>query len=362
MTAPRVLVVDDIQANLVAMEALLEGCDCEVVRASSGKEALLAVLERDFAAILLDVQMPGMDGFEVARVMRQNKRARATPILFVTAMLETAESIFAGYDSGAVDVLFKPVNPHVLRSKVEFFLELHRARTRLADEIDAHERTLAELDAFNYSVSHDLRAPLRHVAGFAKILTEDYGAVLDDEGKRLLSRVVAGAHRMDQLISEMLRLARISKTRPVLKPTDLGVLVNQIVAEMRGTDPGRNVEVVFPASIPVVADEALLRIALENLLRNAWKFTAKVKAPRLEVGVTTGDTETIYFVKDNGAGFDPTLANRLFAPFQRLHAKEDFDGTGIGLAIVQRIVHAHRGRCWAESTPGNGATFYFTLG
>ncbi|MFO0740882.1 MAG: response regulator [Labilithrix sp.] len=360
MSPPRVLVVDDAEPNLVAMKAVLGACDCEVVLAPSGKEALRQLVEREFAVILLDVQMPEMDGFEVARVAR--KSTRTTPIIFVTAMLETQANIFEGYESGAVDVLFKPVNPHVLQSKVNVFLELHRARRRLADEVTAHERTLAELDAFNYSVSHDLRAPLRHVAGFTKILTEDYDGVLDDEGKRVLSRVVAAAHRMDQLISDLLRLSRISRTQPVIQPLDVGALVTQIVTEMRGTDPERDVEIVSTPSMPARGDEKLLTIAVENLLRNAWKFTSKTAQARIEVGRSRTPDETIYFVKDNGAGFDATQVTKLFAPFQRLHAANEFEGTGIGLAIVQRIIHGHRGRIWAEGSPNRGATFFFTLG
>jgi signal transduction histidine kinase len=359
---PSVLVVDDVDANIVAIEALLSNLDCEVVKASSGQAALLELLRRDFACVLLDVQMPEMDGFEVAKLARGNPRGREVPIIFVTAMLETSENIFAGYSSGAVDVLFKPIEPQILLSKVRIFLDLYRSKQRLASEVAAHERTLAELDAFNYSVSHDLRAPLRHITGFSKILTEDYGPNLDDEGKRLLSRVVAGAHRMDQLISDLLRLSRIARAKPVAKPLDLAVLANRIIAELRGTDPTRKVDVTVCDSMKAVGDEQLLTIALENLLRNAWKFTSKTAAPKIEVGHTRTAKEQVFHVKDNGAGFDPSGANRLFAPFQRLHSQSEFDGTGIGLAIVQRIIHHHRGRVWAESSPNEGATFFFTLG
>lgn len=358
---PSVLVVDDVDANIVAVEALLGELDCEVVSASSGNEALIELLRRDFAAVLLDVQMPEMDGFEVARLARGNPRSSEVPIIFVTAMLETSESISAGYASGAVDVLFKPIEPQILLSKVRIFLELYRSKQRLANEVAAHKRTLAELDAFNYSVSHDLRTPLRHIAGFSKILTEDYADALDDEGKRLLSRVVAGAHRMDQLISDLLRLSRIGRMKPVAKPLDLAARAKQIVEELRGADPARAIEVSIPESIKTIGDEQLLTIALENLLRNAWKFTSKQPAPTIEVGERRTPKERIYYVKDNGAGFDPAQADKLFAPFQRLHTSQEFDGTGIGLAIVQRIIHHHRGRIWAEAAPNQGATFFFTL-
>jgi light-regulated signal transduction histidine kinase (bacteriophytochrome) len=166
---------------------------------------------------------------------------------------------------------------------------------------------------------------------------------------------------MDQLISDLLRLSRISRTRPVSKPVDLGALVDKIISEMRGTDPTRVIDVKFPASMTAVGDEQLLTIALENLLRNAWKFTTKTADPKIEIGVMHDPKETVYFVKDNGAGFDPAHADKLFAPFQRLHTEKQFEGTGIGLAIVQRIIHHHRGRIWAQSSPNHGATFFFTL-
>lgn len=361
MTAPRVLVVDDVEANIIAIEALLEGTDCDVVRAGSGLAALREILEHDFAVVLLDVQMPGMDGFEVARLIRENQRSRATPIVFLTAMLESAETVFAGYESGAVDVLFKPVNPHVLFSKVQVFLELDRSKRRLADEIAAHERTLAELDAFNYSVSHDLRAPLRPLNGFSKILLEDYGHVLDDEGKRLLGRISSAANRMDALISDLLRLSQVSRAKPVHKPLDVATIARSVMSEIKLNDGAREVSFDCPDALPASGDDRLLRIALENLLRNAWKFTSKTDGAAIEVGQRKIGAVDAFYVKDNGAGFDPAQASKLFAPFQRLHAKEDFDGTGIGLAIVQRIIHHHRGSVWAEATPNHGATFFFTL-
>lgn len=358
---PRVLAVSDRPDELVAIVETLDGEGCEVVRVPSGKEALRLLVETEVALVVLDAQLGDVDLPTVARVLREDARS-APPIILVTADRETPESIFEGFEKGSVDVLCKPVRSHVLGSKAHVFLALHRARTELAEELAAHDRTLTELDAFNYAVSHDLRSPLRHVAAFAKILSDDYATVLDVEGQRLLTRVVAGAHRMDQLISDLLRLARISRTRPAVEPIDLSVLVRQIVTEMRGADPERDLEVTVPDAMPSSGDEKLLTIALENLLRNAWKFTSKTEKPRIEVGFTHTPFTTIYFVKDNGAGFAPEHAEQLFAPFQRLHAGSDFEGTGIGLAIVQRIIHGHRGRIWAEAAPNQGATFFFTLG
>jgi len=357
---PKILIVDDVEANLIAMSALLAEFDCTVFRAGSGNDALRLLLKHEFAAVLLDVQMPDMDGFEVARLARQNPKAKDVPIIFVTAMMETDENIFLGYDSGAVDVLFKPLNAHVLLSKVNVFLELHRSRKRLADEIEAHKRTLADLDAFNYSVSHDLRAPLRPLEGFSQILLEDHGDKLDDDGKHLLTRIASAARRMNDLINDLLRLSNVSRARPSSREVDLTSLVLAIVTDLRSNDPSRVIEVDVARELTTHGDEALLRIALENLLRNAWKFTGRTAAPRIEVG-SRPTPEPTFFVRDNGVGFDAAHREKLFRPFQRLHAASDFEGTGIGLAIVERVIHHHGGRIWVDAAPNEGATFSFTL-
>jgi two-component system sensor histidine kinase/response regulator len=360
---PHVLVVDDVEANLAAMEALLHKLDCVVVCARSGNDALRILLKRQFAVILLDVQMPEMDGFEVARLARLSPASADVPILFVTALLETEESLIRAYGTGAVDVLFKPVNPHVLLSKVKVFLDLYRSRLRLADEIEAHKRTLAELDAFNYSISHDLRAPLRPLEGFSRILLDDYGDKLDDAGRHALTRISAAATRMGHLIDDLLRLSQISRAQVRLRSVDLSELASAVVAELRQNDAGRDVEFVVPGAIMVEADARLLRIALENLLRNAWKFTSKRSVAKIEFGVSADDGDTVYFLRDNGVGFDAARTHTLFRPFQRLHDGADFDGSGIGLAIVKRIIQHHGGRVWAEAAPDRGgATFFFTLG
>jgi two-component system sensor histidine kinase/response regulator len=354
---PKVLLVDDVEANLVALEGILGRMSCELVRADSGNEALRLLLRNDFAVVLLDVQMPEMDGYEVAQHARDNPATRHVPIIFVTATHETKESILRGYDAGAFDLLFKPIDPYVLRSKVQVFLDLYLNRLRLSAEIEAHKQTLAEVEAFNYSVSHDLRAPLRPLDGFSEVLLQDYGDKLDARAKDYLVRIRAAARRMGQLIDDLLELSRVSRVSLRRRPVDLSALVTNIVAQLRADDGERSVELVCPPRIEAQADDRVLRIALENLLRNAWKFTAKQPRARIEFGRTPDGT---CFVSDDGVGFDPTYAQRLFQPFQRLHGSE-YSGTGIGLAIVDRIVRRHEGRIWGESAPGKGATFFFTL-
>jgi len=357
---PAILIVDDVEANLVALEAQLANLDCDIVRARSGNEALRQLLRREFAVMLLDVQMPEMDGYEVARLARDNRATRDMPIVFVTAGHETEESLSQGYGSGAIDYLFKPINARVLRSKVQVFLELHVGRRRLVGEIAAHERTLAELEAFNYSVSHDLRAPLRPLDGFCAVLLEDYGAALDDKGREYLGRIRAAAHRMGDLIEDLLELSKVGRAPVRREAVDLIPIVQRIVRELREGEPARDVEVIAPPALVAECDARLVQIVLENLLRNAWKFTRQRPRARIEVGGAVGD-EVVYFVRDDGVGFDPAYAARMFQPFQRFHATSEFEGTGIGLAIVNRIVGSHGGRIWAEASVGGGARFAFTL-
>jgi signal transduction histidine kinase len=219
----------------------------------------------------------------------------------------------------------------------------------------------AELEAFSYSVSHDLRAPLRGVAGFALILQKRLGSTLAPENREHLDRVIAGAKRMGEIIDDLLTLSRVSRRELVRTRVDLSAAAREVLAELREREPGRAVRVFVADGLSAQADPTLVRTVLENLLSNAWKYTSKTGEPRIEVGARLKDGRRAFFVRDNGAGFEMAHAANLFKPFQRLHAESDFEGTGIGLATVERIVRRHGGRVWAEAEPGRGATFYFTL-
>jgi light-regulated signal transduction histidine kinase (bacteriophytochrome) len=219
----------------------------------------------------------------------------------------------------------------------------------------------AELEAFAYSVSHDLRAPLRTVTGFSEFLLDDYSDKLDETGQAYLQRIIAGSKRMGALIEDMLKLSRISRQDMDIADIDLAAMAHSILAELREKEPDREVDVVIAPELKVKGDATLLRIALTNLLSNAWKCTGKTEHPHIEFGTIDNEGETVLFVSDNGAGFEMKHRERLFQPFQRLHGEQEFAGTGIGLPIVQRVVRRHGGRIWAEGRPGQGASFYFTL-
>jgi two-component system sensor histidine kinase/response regulator len=393
---PKILLVDDQPENLLSAEAVLEALGEEIVKAESGAEALLQLLDHEFAVVVLDIMMPDMDGFETAALIRQRERSRHTPIIFLTALGRSEEHMRRGYDLGAVDYMTKPFVPEILRSKVSVFVELFRKSAQLAqqsrllekrnqelqesilrswkaeEEIKMLNRHLErqveelaevnrELEAFSYTVSHDLRAPLSRIAGFSRALLDFHAAQLEDQARVYLERIDNSARRMCELVEELLNFSRLTRVELHHDRVDMSALVNGLATELRGREPERNVEFVIAPGVEVWGDAILLRTALLNLLENSWKFTRHHAAARIEFGVIEGQGRRVFFLRDDGAGFDMTDAARLFRPFQRLHSESDFQGTGIGLATVERVIRRHGGRIWAEGKPESGATFYFTL-
>jgi signal transduction histidine kinase len=378
-----ILMVDDKPANLVALEAMLQGLGQNLIKANSGREALKWLLTHEFAVVLLDVKMPEMDGFETATLIRQRDKSHHTPIIFLTAADKSQTQAVRGYAVGAVDYLVKPIVPEFVRSKVAVFVELAKKNEllrRQAELLRASEqeaRELAEeqaelvrdlehknreLESFSYAVSHDLRAPLRRIESFSRAIQDSHGDRLDEASRHYLDRVREASRQMSQLIDDVLYLARVTRAEMREQEVDLSGLVTLLLDRMREAEPDRAVESKVRPGVTVPADGQLLRIAVENLLQNAWKFTSRTPLARIEFGMTNVAGEPTYFVRDNGAGFDMAYVDRLFGPFQRLHLQSEFPGTGIGLATVQRIIHRHGGRVWAEGMPGQGATFHFTLG
>jgi light-regulated signal transduction histidine kinase (bacteriophytochrome) len=218
-----------------------------------------------------------------------------------------------------------------------------------------------ELEAFSYSVSHDLRAPLRSIDGFSQAVLKHYADQLDAQGQNYLQRVCAASQRMAELIEGLQALSRVTRAELRRDPVNLSALVTAIAEELQQRQPERQVELVIAQGLETTGDARLLRAVLENLLGNAWKFTSKRNRARIEFGCAIVGGQPAYFVRDNGAGFDMSYADRLFAPFQRVHTADEFEGSGIGLATVQRIIRRHGGRIWAEGVEDRGATFYFTL-
>jgi len=244
--------------------------------------------------------------------------------------------------------------------------ELGRLNLDLEERIRQRTQQLEyankELSAFSYSVSHDLRAPLRNINGYAEILEQKFAALLPGEGKEYLGRLRNAGGHMSLLIEDFLKLSQVTRTGMRLQEVNLSGLAGEIAGQLRQRDPSRTIDFSALEGVRVSGDPALLKIALENLLDNAWKYTSRHARARIGFGRETRDGKEVYYVKDDGAGFDMALAGKLFGPFQRLHTAEEFEGTGIGLAIVHAVVNRHGGRVWAESAVEQGATFFFTLG
>ncbi len=353
---PRILVVDD-NRDLRAYTSRILAERYAVDQAADGAAALEAVKLDPPDLILSDVMMPRLDGLGLIRELRADPATRSIPIVLLSARAGEDAAV-EGLDAGADDYLAKPFSARELLARVRTNLELARMRRQLVVEL---ERKNKELDAFSYSVSHDLRAPLRSIDGFSQAILEDQADRLDDRGRDYLRRVRAAAQRMAALIDDLLELSRVSRHEMVRRPVDLTRLAEEVTAELRRADPERRVEVHIQSDLEVDGDRQLLRVALENLLGNAWKFTARTAMPLIEVGAEGRDGEPVHYVRDNGAGFDMQYVDKLFRPFQRLHGVNEFPGTGIGLATVHRIVDRHGGRVWAEGGLGRGATVHFTL-
>jgi light-regulated signal transduction histidine kinase (bacteriophytochrome) len=251
----------------------------------------------------------------------------------------------------------------LLREREEALRQLNtQLEQRVIDRTAQLEATNRELEAFAYSVSHDLRTPLRSIDGFSQALLEDYHTVLADEGQEFLRRIRASTQRMGGMIDGLLTLSRIARSELRVQPLNLSSMAAEVAAQLAEAEPDRQVEVVIQPNMMVNGDTRLMRIALQNLLENAWKYTRQQPHPRVEVRAQArGRGEMVFSVSDNGAGFDMAYAEKLFGAFQRLHTQSEFPGHGIGLATVQRIIHRHGGRIWAQARLGEGATFYFTL-
>jgi signal transduction histidine kinase len=362
---PSILVVDDVEANLIALEALLCDFDCELVRASSGNEALKQLLRREFALMVLDVQMPGMDGYEVAALARQNRDTRNVPILFLTATHHTEENVLKGYGAGGIDFMSKPLNATVLRAKVSGFLEMYLSKHKLTELLKAHEKISRDLqlanDAlrhFTNAASHDLKAPLRAMSGLLTILLEDFGERLDEQGRDYLDRSIKASKRMDSLLDALLGYARLQ--RPVDHGrVDCNAIVSQVRSDLeeRFAKTGATLEV---GPLPTLrADKDRIYQLFLNLIGNAAKFSKPEERPLIRVTADERGREHWFSVSDNGIGIASEDCAGVFAAFRRLSSK--YEGTGLGLAICQQIVEQHSGRIWCESQLGKGTTFNFVL-
>jgi signal transduction histidine kinase len=361
----RVLIVGDEIAQMQSLCRTLELHGYEARGFASATEALTKLRPGRYDMLLTDLQMPQIDGFTLMSAAR-----RIDPDIACVVMTgqDTAESAARAMQMGALDYLQKPFNADAVVAVTHRALEVRRLRIENAQLLHrerecARELAIAnrDLDSFSAIVSHDLRAPLRSISGFAAMFRDDYGSTLDSQAQRLFDPIVGGAARMDTLIDDLLRFCR-SGRQPLRKiHADCNQVINRALLSLQEVQKGRELVLHMEDLHGCDADPSLLEQVFVQLLSNAFKFTRDRHPAVVEVGSLTRAGEYIIFVRDNGAGFDLRYAGRLFEVFQRMHPQNAFEGSGVGLAIVRRIVERHGGRIWAESEPDKGATFYFTL-
>jgi two-component system, sensor histidine kinase and response regulator len=326
--------------------------------------------------------MSDLNGIETAALIRDRELSRHIPIIFLTGTVKTAEMMFKGYSAGAVDYLMKPIVSGILRAKVEVFVELAVSRQKLQEEIAERARIAleisklnlaleqknddllaanADLEAFGHSVSHDLRAPLRHVQGYIEFLEASTGGKLNDKERQHMKTIKEAAKRMGLLIDDLLGFSRIGRTEIRRTQVDMDALLKETLAQLQPDQAGRNILWDIHPLPQVLGDRNLLRQVLVNFMANAIKYSRPRNPAKITVNSVIQNNEIIYQIHDNGVGFDMTYANKLFGVFQRLHHENEFEGTGIGLANVRRIIQKHGGRTWAEGKVDEGSTFYFSL-
>ncbi len=353
---PRVLWADD-NADLRSYVSGLLAPYYAVEAVADGEMALDAVLRRPPDIILTDVMMPRLDGFGLLRELRSDPRTRTIPVILLSARAGE-ESAAEGLDAGADDYLAKPFSARDLLTRVRTHLRLARLRRESALDLEAANK---ELEAFSYSVSHDLRAPLRTMDGFSQALLEDFGSRMPEDARRYLRMIRKGAERMSALIDDLLSLSLLSRQILNKQKMETAALVRHALRDLDPEQRDRRVEIKVGSLPPCVGDPALLKQVWINLLSNALKYTRGRDPAVVEIDSRMEGKDRVFFVRDNGAGFDMAYADKLFGVFQRLHREDEFEGTGVGLAIVHRIVRHHGGRVWAEAAVDQGATFYFTL-
>jgi two-component system sensor histidine kinase/response regulator len=355
-----ILLVDDRPDNLVALEAVLEPLGHRLVRATSGEDALKHLLAEDFSVILLDVQMPGMDGFQTAKQIKQRERTRDVPIIFLTAISREPGHALRGYSTGAVDYIAKPFDPDALRAKVSVFVELHLKNELLKKQGQELERSNEELQQFAYIASHDLREPLRVISGYLALLQEDLGGEMGEDIAMYVRGAMSSAERMQSLIDDLLTYSRVGAGKPEYVPVDLNAVVDETLENLGQAIRDAGAELDIGALPTIVGDSSQICQLFQNLLSNAIKFQGPTP-PRIQIAAQLENSRCIVSVTDNGMGFDPKDSGRVFEIFQRVHPTSEIAGTGIGLAICKKIVDQHGGRIWVESEPGKGTTFSFSL-
>ncbi len=404
-----IMVVEDSLVQAKRLQHFFDENEVNTIVYNNAMDAYAAALEKSPVLIISDIVMPGMDGYEFCSKLKSHETLKEVPVILLTSLRDPLD-IIKGLQAGADNFITKPYDDKYLLSRIHYLLanremrksgstemvieimfrgnkyainsekkqildlllSVYEAAIQRNDELSytqaqleaSNENLVAanhELEAFSYTVSHDLRNPLNVISGYTQLLQQDYSSLLDAEAIEFLDRIYTATFTMAKLIDDLLQFSRSGRAEIKSEPIDLSEMVRNIVAEFENRGKEHKAKIFIREGLTVEADPGLLNIVLNNLLSNALKYSGKVADPEIAFGKLESENDNIFFVKDNGAGFDMAKADKLFNPFQRLHTNQEFQGTGVGLATVRRIIERHGGRVWAESEIGKGATFYFLL-
>ncbi len=404
----KILLVDDREDNLLSIESILSPAGYTFIKALSGREALKILLhEHDFALILMDVKMPNLNGYETASLIYQREKLKHIPIIFITANNYGEEHVFKGYKSGAVDYIYKPINPDLLRAKVAVFIDLYTKNRMLQAqeqklvainkslELEVHERKVSEqkvkelngqllenierlesanrdLDRFAFMASHDLQEPLRKMLMFSDRLHFKYKNVLDDEGRVLIGKLQHAGERMQALIKDILLFSKTSLEKPIFVDCELNTIISEVLSDMETVIASKKAQIEIGNLPRLSVNPGLMRPLFHNLLSNAIKYSKKNIEPVVKIyaessvshGAVEKDIKNKYcriYIEDNGIGFEQKYSEQIFGMFKRLHLHSEFEGTGIGLALCKKIVEEHNGFITARSKVGEGSVFIISL-
>lgn len=350
---PEILLVDDSPEHIEASAGILGDNNFRIRVATNGTTALKLIKQHQPDLILLDIYMPKMDGFEICRIIKSNPDYSDIPIIFLTASNDE-ESIKKGFELGAQDYVIKPFNPSELLARVNTHIALKQHTEYL---VEANK----ELGSFCYSVSHDLKAPLLSICKLSEFLSADYSKVLDGEGQNLLSIIQKKSNEMVSIVDKLLDFSKMCEKQIENQTIDLNSVFSEVYNELVEIEPKRQINFKLHTLPQIVGDPVMIRLLIRNILSNALKYTRNREVALIEAVSVENELENIIYVKDNGAGFNMKYSSRLFNVFQRLHSDKEFEGSGVGLAICQKIIKRHNGRVWITGEVDRGAIFYFAL-
>ena len=358
---PNILIVDDRKENLVATEKVLKNLDATIFKATSGNEALSLMLRNRFALVLLDVQMPEMNGFETAMLMQEHESMAGVPIIFVTAISKEERYATQAAEIGAVDYIFKPINPDILRSKVKVYLDLYIQHEQIMKLNKTLSQSNEELERFAYICSHDMQEPVRMMNSYAELLMDDYEPLMDEQAQKYLNHIMRSAHHMQKMIFDILTFSRVGREDPKIETFDCHLLFQEVLNEFEDIILQKQAHIIYDPLPVMEGCPTLMRVLFQNLMGNALKFQNGVNSPAIKIKAQTLDNNWLFCVSDNGIGIDPVFNERVFAIFQRIHRKEDYPGTGIGLSTCKKFIELYGGKIWFKSILCKGTDFFFTI-